>query len=175
MRIYVAPPSWSSAADPVIFCDMCVCNASSSCGGQAGRYLPEFREVRKKHDFFTVCRSPELACEVTLQPLKRFPLDAAIIFCDILVVLQAIGLDVEMQEKKGPVLPKPLENPEDVENISAGGRLEDTVDVTQRLGYVMEAIRRTRLALQGRVPLIGFVGAPFTLMAYAIEVRYFYS
>ena len=114
-------------------------------------------------------RTPELACEVTLQPLKRFPLDAAIIFCDILVVLQALGLEVKMEEKKGPVLPNPIVAPAECETVANGGRMESPVDITQRLGYVMEAIRRTRLALQGRVPLIGFVGAPFTLMAYAVE------
>jgi uroporphyrinogen decarboxylase len=82
-----------------------------------------------------------------------------------------MGMDVTMETKVGPVVTKPLAGPEDVESIANGGRFEDSVDVNAKLGYVMEAIRRTRLALQGRVPLIGFVGAPFTLLAYAVEVR----
>jgi uroporphyrinogen decarboxylase len=81
---------------------------------QAGRYLPEFREVRAKHDFFTVCRTPELACEITIQPIDRFPLDAAIIFSDILVVPQAMGLEVDMRAGEGPVFPNPLITPEEV-------------------------------------------------------------
>jgi len=81
---------------------------------QAGRYLPEFREVRANHDFFTVCRTPELACEITIQPIDRFPLDAAIIFSDILVVPQAMGLEVEMRASEGPVFPNPLKSPEEI-------------------------------------------------------------
>jgi hypothetical protein len=81
---------------------------------QAGRYLPEFREVRAKHDFFTVCRTPELACEITIQPIDRFPLDAAIIFSDILVVPQAMGLEVDMRAGEGPVFPNPLKSPEEI-------------------------------------------------------------
>eukprot|EP00455_Lapot_gusevi_P000742 TRINITY_DN1032_c0_g2_i7.p1 TRINITY_DN1032_c0_g2~~TRINITY_DN1032_c0_g2_i7.p1 ORF type:complete len:401 (+),score=102.20 TRINITY_DN1032_c0_g2_i7:55-1257(+) len=130
---------------------------------QAGRYLPEFREVRKRSDFFTVCRTPELACEVTLQPLRRFELDAAIIFSDILVIPQALGLEVQMLEKVGPKLPEPLTTPQDLD------RLLSNVDVHHSLGYVFDAIRLTRHALQGKVPLIGFCGAPFTIMSYMIE------
>ncbi|KAG9292021.1 hypothetical protein G9A89_017920 [Geosiphon pyriformis] len=132
---------------------------------QAGRYLPEFREEREKHDFFTICRTPELATLVTLQPINRYDglLDAAIIFSDILVVPQALGMTVEMLPGKGPNFPEPLVTPADL------GKLKDNVDVNQELGYVFDAITMTRKALEGRVPLIGFIGAPWTLMAYMIE------
>ncbi|XP_014249164.1 uroporphyrinogen decarboxylase [Cimex lectularius] len=131
---------------------------------QAGRYLPEFRELRSRHDFFEICRTPELACRITLQPVERFQdLDAAIIFSDILVVPQAMGMTVEMRPGVGPVLPEPLACPDDID------RLTYPVDVTKTLGYVMEAITLTRTRLEGRVPLIGFSGAPWTLMCYMIE------
>ncbi|KDN52621.1 putative HEM12-uroporphyrinogen decarboxylase [Tilletiaria anomala UBC 951] len=132
---------------------------------QAGRYLPEFRALREKHDFFECCRVPELAAEITLQPIRRYHglLDAAIIFSDILVVPQAMGLEVEMLPGKGPHFPAPLHKPSDME------RLKKKVDVKKELGYVMDAIKLTRQKLEGRVPLIGFCGAPWTLMAYMIE------
>lgn len=130
---------------------------------QAGRYLPEFRELRSKHDFFTICRTPALACEVTLQPIRRFNLDAAIIFSDILVIPQALGMVVEMRPGVGPVLPNPLVTPSDID------KLKTPVNVSQELGYVYEAITLTRQKLEGKVPLLGFVGAPWTLMAYMIE------
>lgn len=130
---------------------------------QAGRYLPEFREFRVEKDFFTVCRTPELACELTLQPIRRYELDAAIIFSDILVVPQAMGLKVEMRQGKGPVFPDPLQHPKEIDS-----RLIDpNVDI--ELGYVFDAITLTRHKLEGKVPLIGFSGAPWTLMAYMIE------
>ena len=132
---------------------------------QAGRYLPEFQKVRAEHDFFTVCRTPELACKVTLQPIERYGdlLDASIIFCDILVVPQAMGMEVEMLKGKGPHFPEPLNTPADI------SRLKENVDVGESLGYLYEAIKLTRTKLDGRVPLFGFVGAPWTLMAYMIE------
>ncbi|EDV23099.1 uncharacterized protein TRIADDRAFT_27704 [Trichoplax adhaerens] len=130
---------------------------------QAGRYLPEFREVRSKHEFFTLCRTPSLACEVTLQPIRRFNLDASIIFSDILVIPQALGMDVEMIPGKGPTFIRPLEHPKDLKE------LEHDVDVDDKLGYVYDAITLTRHKLEGRVPLIGFAGGPWTLMAYMIE------
>ena len=130
---------------------------------QAGRYLPEFQEVRKEHEFFKVCQTPELACEVTLQPIRRFDLDASIIFSDILVVPQAVGMKVEMVPGKGPSFPTPLVSPEDID------KLEKNVDVKQKLGYVFDAITLTRHKLEGKVPLIGFSGAPWTLMTYMIE------
>lgn len=130
---------------------------------QAGRYLPEFRATRSQHEFFEVCRTPYLACEVTLQPMRRFNLDAAIIFSDILVVPQAMGLEVLMSEGKGPVFTKPLSEPADLD------RLKLPVDVRKELGYVLDAITLTRHSLAGQAPLIGFAGAPWTLMAYMIE------
>ncbi|PWN19254.1 putative HEM12-uroporphyrinogen decarboxylase [Microstroma glucosiphilum] len=132
---------------------------------QAGRYLPEFRKLRESHDFFTCCRTPSLACEITLQPIRRYSglLDAAIIFSDILVVPQAMGLEVEMLPQKGPHFPDPLETPKDMD------RLHKKIDVNKELGYVYEAITMTRKELAGEVPLIGFCGAPWTLMAYMIE------
>ncbi|KAL5527069.1 hypothetical protein ACEPAG_5860 [Sanghuangporus baumii] len=131
---------------------------------QAGRYLPEFQEVRKKHEFFEVCRTPELATEVTLQPIRRYKglLDAAIIFCDILVVPQAMGMEVLMNP--GPSFPDPLRTPSDIPT-----KLKSKVDVKKELGYVFDAISMTRRALEGEVPLIGFCGAPWTLFAYMIE------
>lgn len=112
---------------------------------QAGRYLPEFRELRSRYDFFTICRTPELACEVTLQPIQRYDLDASIIFSDILVIVQALGMIVEMQPSVGPVIPDPLKEPVDLD------RLNRSVDVKQELGYVFEAITLTRHRLNGQV------------------------
>uniref|UniRef100_A0A8C3TS66 Uroporphyrinogen decarboxylase n=1 Tax=Catharus ustulatus TaxID=91951 RepID=A0A8C3TS66_CATUS len=133
------------------------------CMRQAGRYLPEFRETRASQDFFATCQSPKLCCELTLQPLRRFPLDAAIIFSDILVVPQALGMEVVMVSGKGPVFTEPLKEVEDLL------KLRQKVDVTAELGYVFQAITLTRHTLEGKVPLIGFSGAPWTLMSYMIE------
>jgi uroporphyrinogen decarboxylase len=130
---------------------------------QAGRYLPEFRLLRVEHDFFDLVRSPELACEITLQPIRRFELDAAIIFSDILVIPQAMGLEVQMLPGKGPYFPKPLIQVEDM------ARLKESIHIKTELNYVMEAITLTRQKLEGKVPLIGFAGAPWTLMAYMIQ------
>ncbi|XP_055597599.1 uroporphyrinogen decarboxylase isoform X2 [Uranotaenia lowii] len=129
---------------------------------QAGRYLPEFQEVRAKHDFFEVCRTPELACEVTMQPLRRFDLDASIIFSDILVIPQALGITVEMHKGVGPVLPEPLVSPDDLKRLNQTGAID-------RLKYVGDAITMMRHMLDGKVPLLGFTGAPWTLMGYMIE------
>lgn len=131
---------------------------------QAGRYLPEFRELRRHTDFFTMCQTPELACEVTLQPLERFPtLDAVIVFSDILVVPQAMGMECRMLPGRGPVFPEPLLGPGDL------GRLNFKPDVEKTLGYVFDVVNLTRQKVDGRVPVIGFAGAPFTLMGYMIE------
>ncbi|KAF8558811.1 uroporphyrinogen decarboxylase [Imleria badia] len=129
---------------------------------QAGRYLPEFRELRDKYEFFQICQDPELATQVTLQPIDRYPdlIDAAIIFSDILVIPQAMGMEVLMNP--GPVFTKPLSVPEDVQGLQ-------TDRVTERLQYVYDAITLARTRLAGRVPLIGFCGAPWTLMSYMIE------
>ncbi|KAI4454660.1 methyltetrahydrofolate:homocysteine methyltransferase related [Holotrichia oblita] len=128
---------------------------------QAGRYMPKFREFRKLHTFFEICQTPELACEVTLMPIERFDLDAAIIFSDILVVPQALGLEVEMKESVGPVIKDPVII-ENLKNLNSEG-------AANRLNYVGKAITLTRKKLNGKVPLIGFSGAPWTLMGYMIE------
>jgi len=127
---------------------------------QAGRYLPEFREERLKADFFTMCQTPSLASLVTLQPLERFDLDAAIIFSDILVIPQALGMEVIMEPGVGPVFPSPLMTPADLEKLSK---------TPLPLNYVFDAIKMTVQKLGGRVPLIGFAGAPWTVMCYMIE------
>jgi uroporphyrinogen decarboxylase len=130
---------------------------------QAGRYLPEYLETRSQvKGFFDLCRTPELACKVTLDPIIRFDLDAAIIFSDILVVPQAMGMEVKMKESTGPHFPAPLLEPSHLDRLQV-------TPVEESLKYVYDAIRLTRHALQGRVPLIGFTGAPWTLMAYMIH------
>jgi len=130
---------------------------------QAGRYLPEFLELRSKHDFFEICQTPALACEATLQPIRRFNLDAAIIFSDILVIPQAMGLTVEMLPGQGPTFTEPLTSPSDLTRVYAN------IDVNEKLQYVFDAITLTRHQLDGKCPLIGFTGAPWTLMSYMIE------
>jgi uroporphyrinogen decarboxylase len=134
----------------------------------AGRYLPEYHEAKGSRDFFECCRDPEVASTITLQPVERFAglLDAAIIFSDILVIPQAMGMQVEMVEKKGPHFPDPLQSPEDEQY---GQVLTKKVDVAAELGYVYEGITLTRRKLAGRVPLIGFCGAPWTLFCYMVE------
>ncbi len=129
---------------------------------QAGRYLPEYRAKRAMEEFFTVVQTPELATEITLQPIERFPLDAAIIFSDILVIPQAMGMECQMIKGRGPVFPDPIKTPDDLARLV-------TPDVKTRLGYVFDALSLTRMTLTGRVPLIGFCGAPWTLMGYMIE------
>lgn len=128
---------------------------------QAGRYMAEYRALRAKHSMLELCKTPELAAQVTLQPIDRFPLDAAIIFADILLPLEPMGLKLEFAEGEGPVIHNPVRDHAAVERLSVidGGELD----------YVAEAIRQARRALNGRVPLIGFAGAPFTLASYAIE------
>jgi uroporphyrinogen decarboxylase len=128
---------------------------------QAGRYLPEYRHIRARHSILEMCRTPELAVQVTLQPIERFPLDAAIIFADILLPLEAMGLSFEFAEGEGPVIHQPIRDKAAVDRL----RVTDG----RELEYVAEAIRIARKALEGRVPLIGFAGAPFTLASYAIE------
>lgn len=131
----------------------------------ANQPFPEFLEVRKSHSFFECCQTPSLASKLTLQPIDRYGslLDASIIFCDILVIPQALGMIVEMQPEKGPVLPSPLIDPTHLDKLSKD------VDIDKELGYLFEAIKMTREGLKGRVPLIGFCGAPWTLMAYMVE------
>ncbi|KAL7820506.1 uroporphyrinogen decarboxylase [Trichoderma aethiopicum] len=136
---------------------------------QAGRYLPEYHEAKGSRDFFECCRDAEVASTLTLQPVERFAglLDAAIIFSDILVIPQAMGMQVEMVDKKGPHFPSPLQDP--VDDGQYAQVLAREVDVAAELGYVYEAITLTRRKLAGRVPLIGFCGAPWTLFCYMVE------
>lgn len=129
---------------------------------QAGRYLPDFMKLKEKYDFFTRCQTPELATEITVMPIDQLGPDAAIIFSDILVVLQALDINVEMKEGIGPWLPEPIQSLEAVEAIKVP-QAED------RLHYVMEAIKMTKEALANRVPLIGFAGSPWTLLCYAVQ------
>ncbi len=127
---------------------------------QAGRYMKEFRDIRAKHSLLTVCKTPELAVEVTLQPVQRFDLDAAIIFADILLPLEPMGLHLEFVKGEGPAIHNPLREPSDVEALRP-------IIPEESLGFVMEAIRLCRREL--KIPLIGFAGAPFTLASYMIE------
>ena len=128
---------------------------------QAGRYMPEYQAIRAKHSILEVCKTPELAAQVTLQPIERFSLDAAIIFADLLLPLEPMGLRFDFEEGEGPVIHNPIRDRAAVERLRVvdGGELD----------YVADAIRQARRALAGRVPLIGFAGAPFTLASYAIE------
>jgi uroporphyrinogen decarboxylase len=129
---------------------------------QAGRYLPEYRAVRSKTDFLTLCKTPELAAEVTLQPVDIMEVDAAIIFSDILVVPEAMGMPLEMIESAGPRFPSPIRSRADIDRL-----IEP--DVSQALRFVENAIRLTKRELRERAPLIGFSGAAWTLFAYAVE------
>lgn len=129
---------------------------------QAGRYLPEYRVLREKYGFFERCQTPELACEITLQPIDIVGVDAAILFSDILVVPQAMGLEVQLIESKGPVLPQPIQQASDLQRITVP-------EVDETLGYVFDAIRLIKTELNGRVPLIGFAGAPWTLLCYMVQ------
>lgn len=132
---------------------------------QAGRYLPEYRATRKQAgDFLTLCKTPELACEVTLQPIDRFGLDAAILFSDILTIPDAMGLGLVLEEGVGPVFDKPITTKADIDALGVP-------DMHQDLGYVMQAVSVIRNALDGRVPLIGFTGSPWTLASYMVEGR----
>ncbi len=130
---------------------------------QAGRYLPEYRATRKAAgDFLNLCKSPDLACEVTLQPIDRFDLDAAILFSDILTVPDAMGLGLTLEEGVGPVFERPVRSQADIDALFVP-------DPEDELVYVMDAVRTIRKALDGRVPLIGFTGSPWTLATYMVE------
>ena len=130
---------------------------------QAGRYLPEYRAIREKAgDFMTLCTTPDLACEVTLQPLDRFDLDAAILFSDILTIPDAMGLGLYFEEGEGPKFKTPIRTEKQIKNLPIP-------DPEDELGYVMDAVRTIRRELNGRVPLIGFSGSPWTLATYMIE------
>ncbi len=129
---------------------------------QAGRYLPDYIKLREKYDFFTRVQTPELATEITLQPIDQVGVDAAIIFSDILVIPQAMGVEVLMEEGKGPSLPKTMKSQADIDALV-------TADAENNLQYVYDALSLTKKELNGRVPLIGFAGAPWTILCYMVE------
>ena len=129
---------------------------------QAGRYLPEFIKIREKYDFFTRCRTPELASEITVQPIRRYGMDAAILFSDILVIPQAMNIHVEMKAGIGPWLPDPIRSQQDLDRVIVP-------DVNDALSYVMDAIKLTKEMLNDEVPLIGFAGSPWTILCYCVQ------
>lgn len=129
---------------------------------QAGRYLPEYRKVREQYSFLEMCRTPEVAAEITLQPLRRFELDAAILFSDILIPLPPMGIEVEFVESKGPVITNPVRTVEDIKKVRVMSGDEDTPFVGQAIKIIKEELKEERA-------LIGFSGAPFTLASYAVE------
>ena len=129
---------------------------------QAGRYLPEFMKIKAQYDFFTRCRTPELASEITVQPIRRFGMDAAILFSDILVIPQAMNIEVQMKPDFGPFLPHPIRSQKDVDNAIVP-------DVNEALDYVMQAITATKEKLNDEVPLIGFAGSPWTILCYCVQ------
>lgn len=129
---------------------------------QAGRYMEEYMAIRRRYSFLEMCKIPEVACEVTLQPVEKLGVDAAILFADILLPLEGMGLKLEFAKNEGPVIHNPVRTEKDVENLRIIDPEEDT-------GYVMAAIALIRRELAGKVPLIGFSGAPFTLASYMIE------
>lgn len=129
---------------------------------QAGRYLPDYRKLREQYTFSERCRNPELASEITLQPVDQVGVDAAIIFSDILVVPEAMGMEVQLVENLGPLLPDPVTSAADLDRLCVP-------DVKDRLHYVFDALRLTAARLDGRVPLIGFAGAPWTLLCYMVQ------
>jgi len=129
---------------------------------QAGRYLPEYRALREKYSFIQLCKAPAAAVEITLQPLQRFALDAAIIFADILLPLEGMGVEFGFDQNDGPVIGSPLRRPADVDRIRV-------IEAEEATPYLFAAIRQARAALADKVPLLGFAGAPFTLASYLIE------
>lgn len=129
---------------------------------QAGRYLPEFIKLKNDYDFFTRCQTPELAAEITMQPIRRFPLDAAIIFSDILVIPQAMGLDFIMKPGAGPFLASPIKTEADINKLRI-------TDPAESLSYVFDSIKLVKKQLNDEIPLIGFAGAPWTILCYAVE------
>jgi uroporphyrinogen decarboxylase len=129
---------------------------------QAGRYLPDYMKLRAQYDFFTRVQTPELACEITLQPIDQVGVDAAIIFSDILVIPQSMGLEVLLEEGRGPLLPKTVQSQNDVDGLNTEG-------IAEKLSYVTDALKLTKKELNGRVPLIGFAGAPWTILCYMVE------
>jgi uroporphyrinogen decarboxylase len=129
---------------------------------QAGRYMKEYRALRKKYSFLEMCKNPEIAAQVTLQPIERFRLDAAIIFSDILVPLEPMGVGFEFAKGEGPVFHHPVKGKKDIENLRI-------IEPEEELSFLMTTIRVVRKELEGKIPLIGFSGAPFTLASYVVE------
>ena len=129
---------------------------------QAGRYLPEFRAIRDKYDFFTRCETPELAAEITVQPIRIVKPDAAILFSDILVIPRAMGIHVDLKDNIGPVIPNPIRTAAQVKQVIVP-------NIEETLGYVMDAIKLTKQMLDNEVPLIGFAGSPWTIFCYVVE------
>jgi uroporphyrinogen decarboxylase len=129
---------------------------------QAGRYMPEYRAVRRHHSLLEICKTPALAAEVTLQPIERLDVDAAILFADILLPVEPLGVGLEFVKGDGPVVRRPVRSAEDIERLRE-------FDVATDLGYVAESVKRIARDLAGRVPLIGFAGGPFTVASYMIE------
>ena len=129
---------------------------------QAGRYMKVYRDLKDKYTFLEMCKTPELACEVTMQPLNVLDVDAAIIFDDILLPLEPMGTGLEFTAGDGPVIPRPVRNKKAVENLLQ-------VNAEEQLGFVGDAIKLVRKEIDGKIPLIGFAGAPFTLCSYMIE------
>ncbi len=129
---------------------------------QAGRYMEEYRRIREKYSFIEMCKNPEIAAEVTLQPIKKIPLDAAIIFADILLPLEGMGIDFTFGKNEGPIIKNPVRNANDVEKILI-------INPEKDVPYLIKAIKIVRKELDNKIPLIGFSGAPFTLASYIIE------
>ena len=129
---------------------------------QAGRYLPDFMKLKAKYDFFTRCQTPELATEITVMPIEQIGTDAAILFSDILVVLQAMNIEVEMKPEVGPRIPTPIRSEKELNEVIVP-------DAEVALSYVIEAVKMTKQALNDQVPLIGFAGSPWTLLCYAVQ------
>jgi uroporphyrinogen decarboxylase len=129
---------------------------------QAGRYMPEYRALRARHGFLELCRNPQAAAEVTLQPVERLGVDAAILFADILLIVEPLGVGLEFAKGEGPVIHRPVRTPADVRALAP-------VDVESAVPFVFETVRTVARALGGRVPLIGFAGAPFTVASYLVE------
>lgn len=129
---------------------------------QAGRYLPDFMKLKAKYDFFTRCQTPELATEITVMPIDQVGTDAAILFSDILVVLQAMNIEVEMKPEVGPWIPTPIRSEKELNQVVVP-------NAEEALDYVIQAVKQTKAALNNRVPLIGFAGSPWTLLCYAVQ------
>ena len=129
---------------------------------QAGRYMKAYRAIRERYGLMEMFKNPDLSAEITLQPVRAFPVDAAIIFADILLPLEGMGIDFEFHEKQGPVMINPVRETGDVESLRVA-------DPEESLGFVLESLRRVRAELDGKLPLIGFAGAPFTLAGYMVE------